>query len=165
MRVLLFSLVLFLSNTIFSQSNLQQLLEKHNEKTIPYIYAKDLKSISEDVIILDARELKEFKVSHLKEAIYTGYDNFNLKKTLKKLPKNKKSKIVVYCSLGVRSEDIAEQIKKSGYSNTFNLYGGIFEWKNNGNKVYNSQNKTTNKVHVFNKEWSVWLKKGIKVYE
>jgi len=33
----------------------------------------------------------------------------------------------VYCSLGIRSEVIAKKLKKAGYTNVFNLYGGIFE--------------------------------------
>ena len=94
-----------------------------------------------------------------------GYDNFNIKRTLKMLPSDKNTKIVVYCSLGIRSEDIAEKLKKTGYTNIYNLYGGIFEWKNQDNDVINSKGKSTNKVHTFNKEWSKWLLKGEKIYE
>ena len=32
-----------------------------------------------EAIILDAREHKEYKVSHLKNAIFVGYNNFKLK--------------------------------------------------------------------------------------
>ena len=46
-----------------------------------------------------------------------------------------------------------------------NLFGGIFEWKNNGFKVYDSINTVTENVHIFSKEWSKWLTKGEKVYE
>jgi len=52
-----------------------------------------------------------------------------------------------------------------GYKNVYNLYGGIFEYKNNGGKVVDNQNKETDKIHTYNKEWSVYLKKGIKIYE
>jgi len=71
----------------------------------------------------------------------------------------------VYCSLGIRSEDIAEKLKKAGYNNVLNLYGGIFEWKNKDFTVYNSEGTQTEKIHTFSKEWSKWLTKGIKVYE
>ena len=79
--------------------------------------------------------------------------------------KNKNSKIVVYCSLGVRSEDVAEKLKKAGYSNVYNLYGGIFEWKNNDLEVLNLNEKPTDSIHIYSKAWSKWLKKGVKVYE
>jgi predicted sulfurtransferase len=69
----------------------------------------------------------------------------------------------VYCSLGVRSEDIAETLQKAGYTNIKNLYGGIFNWKNNNLPVVNRQQKPTDSVHVYSKQWGKWLTKGIKV--
>ena len=164
MKKILF-LFLFSSFSIFSQNNLNELLKKYNTESIPYISVDSLKTMSSDFILLDAREKKEFTTSHLKNSLFVGYENFNLKKTLKKLPKEKDAKIVVYCSLGVRSEDIAEKLKKAGYTNVLNLYGGIFEWKNNGNKVFNSKDTETEKVHTCTQEWSKWLLKGEKIYE
>ena len=117
-----------------------------------------------DAILLDTRELKEYEVSHLKDALYVGYDEFNLKNTTKQL-NNKDQMIVVYCSLGVRSEDIAEQLKKEGYTNVYNLFGGIFEWKNNNHKVYDNKEEPTENVHAFSKKWSKWLLKGNKIYD
>ncbi|MFY0603777.1 MAG: rhodanese-like domain-containing protein [Flavobacteriaceae bacterium] len=156
-------LLVFVSVSVTSQNNLKKVLKKHNTESIPYISVDSLLK-TPNAILLDAREKKEFLVSHLKNATYVGYDTFSLKKTMKVLP-DKKAKIVVYCSLGVRSEDIAEKLKKAGYTNVLNLYGGIFEWKNNGNKVFDSKEKETEKVHACTKEWGKWLKKGIKVYE
>ena len=78
---------------------------------------------------------------------------------------DKNATIIVYCSVGIRSEDIAEKLQKAGYKNVFNLFGGIFEWKNKQNVVVDTNNNPTEKVHTFSKEWSKWLKKGIKVYE
>ena len=122
-----------------------------------------LNTIKNDVVLLDAREQNEYDVSHLKNAVFVGYDSFNLKKTLKKLP-NKNTKIVVYCSLGIRSEEIAEKLKKVGYTNVLNLYGGIFEWKNNNYNVFSSEGKATEKVHTFSEDWKKWLLKGEKIY-
>lgn len=156
---------LLISISSFSQKNLKQLLKKYNTESIPYISVNDLKKDTDNVILLDSREPKEFKVSHLKNATCVGYDNFDLTKTIQKLPSDKNTKIVVYCSLGIRSEDVAEQLKKAGYKNVYNLYGGIFEWKNQDNTVVNSKNKPTKKVHTFNKDWSKWLLKGEKIYE
>ncbi|MDP2540261.1 rhodanese-like domain-containing protein [Tenacibaculum discolor] len=163
MKNLIF-LIFLISVNSFSQKNLQQLLKKYNTESVPYISISELQK-EKEVILLDAREPKEFEVSHLKNAMCVGYDFFNLENTLVKLPKNKNTKIVVYCSLGIRSEDIAEKLQKEGFTNIFNLYGGIFEWKNQGNITVNLQNNPTEKVHAFNKEWSKWLHKGEKVYE
>ena len=163
MKNLIF-LIFLISVNSFSQKNLQQLLKKYNTESVPYISISELQK-EKGVILLDAREPKEFEVSHLKNAMCVGYDFFNLENTLVKLPKNKNTKIVVYCSLGIRSEDIAEKLQKEGFTNIFNLYGGIFEWKNQGNITVNLQNNPTEKVHAFNKEWSKWLHKGEKIYE
>ncbi|MBD09508.1 MAG: rhodanese [Flavobacteriaceae bacterium] len=155
---------LFLSGIIFSQESLSELLKKYNNESIPYISVQELAMQKTDAILLDTRELKEYEVSHLKDALYVGYDEFNLKNTTKQL-NNKDKMIVVYCSLGVRSEDIAEQLKKEGYTNVYNLFGGIFEWKNNNHKVYDNKEEPTENVHAFSKKWSKWLLKGNKIYD
>ena len=158
-------LFLLISATFSAQNKLDNLLKKWNKKKVPYISVDVLASQKTNTILLDAREEKEFKVSHLKNALFVGYDSFKLKETLKKLPKDKDTKIVVYCSLGIRSEIIAHKLIKEGYTNVYNLYGGIFEWKNNDFQVIDTLGNTTEKIHVFNEEWTKWLTKGEKVYE
>jgi len=157
-------LFLLISSTLFSQEKLDKLLKNFNQENIPYISVEELAMPKTDAIILDARELKEFEVSHIKGAIFVGYDDFNIDKTVAQLT-NKETKIVVYCSLGIRSENIANKLKDKGYENIFNLYGGIFEWKNSGFEVVDINEKPTEKVHAFNKNWGKWLTKGEKVYE
>lgn len=147
----------------FSQETLSNLLKQYNTNSVPYISVQELAMPKTQAIILDARELPEYEVSHLKDAIHVGYDSFDIKILENKLT-DKNELVVVYCSLGIRSEDIAEQFKKAGYTNVYNLYGGIFEWKNNGFKVYNNDGETS-KIHGFSKEWSKWLIKGECVYE
>lgn len=163
MKKLIYIFVFFISVSISGQNSLKKLLKKYNTENVSYASVEMIKS-NPNYVLLDARELKEYKVSHLKNAIHVGYDHFNLKKTIKKL-KNKNATIIVYCSVGIRSENIAEKLQKAGYKNVYNLFGGIFEWKNKENIVVDSKNQPTENVHTFNKEWSKWLKKGIKVYE
>lgn len=151
------------SITASAQNTLSQALKKLNHETVPYLKVKEIKS-KHNLIFLDAREPKEFNVSHIENAIFVGFDNFDPNKVTSAV-KDKNATIVVYCSIGVRSEQIGERLIKMGYKNVFNLYGGIFEYKNNGGKVVDNQNRETDKIHTYNKEWSVYLKKGIKVYE
>ena len=157
-------LFLLISTTITAQKKLDKLLNKWNKKNVPYISVETLALPKTNAILLDAREKKEFEVSHLENAICVGYDKFKLKETLAKLPEDKNAKIVVYCSLGIRSETVANKLIEAGYTNVFNLYGGIFEWKNANFQVVDTLGKETEKVHTFNKDWSKWLKKGQKVY-
>ena len=160
-------LILFLivSSATFGQKKLDNLLEKWNKRNVPYISVETLALPKSKVVLLDAREPEEYNVSHLKEAICVGYNKFDVNNTLSKLPKDKNTKIVVYCSLGIRSEIIADRLIKEGYTNVYNLYGGIFEWKNNDFQVVDTLGKPTEKVHAFNKSWGKWLKKGKKIYD
>ncbi len=77
---------------------------------------------------------------------------------------NKDSPIIVYCSVGYRSERVGEKLKSAGFKNVKNLYGGIFQWVNEGHPVVNKKDHWTDSVHTYNKNWSQWLTKGIKVY-
>lgn len=156
-------LFLLINSVSFSQKKLDNLLKKFNKNNVPYISVAVLATT--DAVLLDARETKEYNVSHLKNAICVGFNNFDLTKTVNQLPVDKDTKIVVYCSLGIRSEQVAHKLIKEGYTNVYNLYGGIFEWKNNDYQVIDTLGKQTKKVHTFNKNWSKWLKKGIKIYE
>ena len=168
MKKSIFYIFILLSASAFSQEKepetLSELLNKYNNRSVPYISVQELAMPKTEAIILDAREINEFNVSHLKNAIHIGYDFFEIDSVQQKLP-NKDAQIVVYCSLGIRSEIIAAKLKKSGYVNVLNLYGGIFEWKNKGFKVYDLSDKETEKVHVNNGFWGLWLTKGEKVYE
>lgn len=164
MKNKLLYICVFLSALGFSQESLDDLLKQYNTHDVPYISVEELAMPKTNAMVLDARERNEFEVSHLKDAIYVGYDHFQLQDITKQLP-DKNKPIVVYCSLGIRSEVIASKLKKAGYTNVKNLYGGIFEWKNKNFNVYNAAQKETDSIHVFSKPWSKWLKKGIKVYE
>ncbi len=164
MKKAIYYIVLLFSISVFSQESLNDLLNRLNNKAIPYISVQELAMPKTQAVILDAREKIEYDVSHIKNSFFVGYDDFNLNTVSNKI-KDKQQKIVVYCSLGVRSEDIAERLKKAGYQNVFNLYGGIFEWKNHGFDVVDENEKETESVHAFSKEWSKWLTNGIKVYE
>lgn len=139
-------------------------LNRFNTRSIPYITVEELAMPKTNAILLDARENKEFQVSHLKNAIPVGFDDFNLKETLQNLP-DKKATIVVYCTLGVRSEIIGEQLKQQGFINVLNLYGGIIEWKNKNFTVFDKDENETENIHVGNAYWSQWLLKGEKIYD
>ncbi|GAB4253855.1 MAG: hypothetical protein Kow0079_09750 [Vicingaceae bacterium] len=130
--------------------------------TVNEIYVEDINETDTNLIFLDAREKKEFEVSHIKNTYWVGYNDFNFKR-INHLPKDKK--IIVYCSVGYRSEKIAERLKKKGFKNVYNLYGGIFEWVNQGKPVYDASGKVTQNIHAYDYTWGIWLSKGNKIYD
>ncbi len=132
--------------------------------TVPLKSVEDLsKEDLSNYTILDAREQKEFNTSHIQGAICVGYNNFDIQQ-LKDIDKNKP--IVVYCSVGYRSEKIGEKLIQSGYTKVYNLFGSIFEWINQGNEIEKSSGNTTLEIHTYNQKWSRWVlnKKYKKVW-
>ena len=160
---IIFSLIFFIGTSGFSQNALDDLLKKYNSGDVAYTSVEQLRmdQLINEVIILDARESNEYNISHLKDSKFIGYDNLNLT-VLDSISRDKQ--IVVYCSVGIRSEKIARKVQNLGFGNVKNLYGGIFEWKNTGYPVYDNKGKETEKVHTFSKHWSKYLKNGEKIY-
>lgn len=115
-----------------------------------------------NVIFLDTREPEEYNVSHLPNAILFGYDNPNWK-AVDTISKDKK--VIVYCSIGVRSQNIAKELKEKGFDDVKNLYGGIFLWADQSREMVDDNNNETSKVHGYNKFWGRWVKKAETVYE
>jgi len=157
------ALIGFVCFASFGQSDFDKKLKSLYKNTVPLIQSDALvKEVSkQNVVILDTRSLEEFQISHLSGALFLDYDSFKPEKTNNI---NKNSKIIVYCSVGYRSERIGEQLIKLGFKDVSNLYGGIFDWINNGNPVVNDSGIKTDSVHTYNKEWSKWVKKGVKIY-
>ena len=129
------------------------LLKAMLSDSVPVISVKELGSNQDEFTILDAREPGEYKVSRLPGSVHVGFENFNIES----IPDmSKKSPIVVYCSVGYRSEKIGEHLTAAGFSNVRNLYGGIFEWINQGQTVVNDGG-IVSKIHPYNTFWSTWV--------
>ena len=127
----------------------------------PELLQSSLKNDSE-MVILDTREREEFGVSHIPGARYFGYENKNWK-SLAGLSKD--TEIIVYCSIGARSQNIGKELKRKGYSNVKNLYGGVFLWANQRRPLEDNRGIPTNKVHGYDKDWGKWIKNAEAVYE
>ncbi len=148
-----------------SQIGYDLMLKGMYKNTVPLIKYVELDSLMKantDIILLDTREKDEYEVSHLEGAHYVGYDYFKMKR-LDSIPRDKE--VIVYCSVGYRSERIGEKLQKKGFTNVKNLYGGIFDWVNHDRKVVNEKGGYTEKVHPYDQLWGQWLIKGTKAYE
>ncbi len=145
-----------------SESSIDNALKKYNRGSVPYIQVEELSSNLE-LLLLDTREKEEYDVSHIPGAHWVGYKTFSIDQINEIIPDTTK-RVVVYCSVGVRSEDIGELLLQNGYKDVKNLYGGIFEWKNRGLPVVDSKGRETQNVHAFSKYWSKLLTQANKVY-
>ena len=88
------------------------------------ITIEELKNkILQGAIIIDVRSNQEYREGHIKGAI--NIPEFEIKKKiLKEIPK-KNQLIVLYCQYGGRSRNAMQIMKKMGYTNLYNLYGGL----------------------------------------
>lgn len=162
MHKILFLMTCILPTAVFAQT---QTLETKKVRDVAFkndmlsIGVSDFKKLDKnDLYILDAREENEFNVSHLKNARYVGYFWFDMR-TIYDIPYG--ATIVVYCSVGNRSQQIVKKLLNEGYQCVYSLNGGIFEWVNQGNPVYKSNNVQTSEVHSYNNKLPHWLGQSI----
>jgi len=121
--------------------------------SVPVIGCEEAQKKQSEYIFLDARAHQEYQTSHIPNAIWIDYGKLDESKFSNF---NKNQSFIVYCSVGYRSEKMAEKIKKLGFTNVVNLYGSIFEWVNLGYPIVNEQG-ATNKLHTYNKKWSKYV--------
>lgn len=159
---IIFFLILFAGTLSISKGQsmpYQVLLKGLYDASFPVVKPEQISNLS-NYQVLDAREKVEYQVSHLQNALWVGHDTFNLK-AVEKLDKAKP--ILIYCTVGARSEKIGKILQKEGFSRVYNLYGGIVHWVNEGRPVF-ANGKPTLQIHTYSKPWSIWLTKGEKVY-
>ncbi|MEY8020791.1 rhodanese-like domain-containing protein [Muriicola sp. SD30] len=142
---------------------MEKIIEKLASKDIPLASVTEV-AVNPSYTRLDAREKEEFEVSHLPNAHYIGYKNFDAGKFNSLFP-DRDATYVVYCSVGIRSGKIAEELQKMGYKDVKNMSGGIFKWIEEDHPVLDADEKLTRKVHAYNRLWGLLLSKGEKVYE
>tara|TARA_S200000501_G_C20288016_1_gene510183 strand:- start:180 stop:494 length:315 start_codon:yes stop_codon:yes gene_type:complete len=84
-------------------------------------------------IILDVRTYEEFVEKSIPGAILANIlEPSEFMQVVEKLEKN--SRIFVYCRSGIRSQKACSILDQLGFKETFNLNGGILEWKKKKNK-------------------------------
>ncbi len=119
------------------------------------------KALPADTIYIDARERNEYLIGSIEEAINLGFKNPDLD-LLKLIPKNRT--LIVFCSVGLRSEKICSLLSNMGFTDVYNLYGGLFEWINCGLPVVDATGNLSKKIHGFSRFWGIWAKGVSKVY-
>ncbi len=82
----------------------------------------------DNVVILDVRTPNEYSEGHVENSVNIDYYGDNFKEELEKLDKSKT--YVVYCHSGKRSAGAADVMIGLGYTNVYNILGGIAAWEN-----------------------------------
>lgn len=155
------SLIAILSLVYFIGFSQDVRNDKFNEEliglldfSVPTISVEDAYAKRDSFLFLDSREINEYTVSHIENAVHVGFKTFGLS-LVKDIPKGQP--IIIYCSVGYRSEKIGEKLIASGFQEVHNLYGSIFEWVNCGFPIVNDQRISTDTLHTYNQSWSQWV--------
>lgn len=110
--------------------------------------------------LLDIRTAEEYAVSHLHGAIRVAPDTNDFT-FLDSLDTN--APLVVYCSVGYRSSEVARRMQQAGFTNVSNLEGAIFRWANEGRPVYRG-GRPVGQVHPNDKLWGTLLNAELRAY-
>lgn len=78
--------------------------------------------IENDAVIIDVRTGSEFASGYIDGAINIPVDNIS------NINYPKETVIIVYCASGMRSAKAAETLIDLGYTNVYNLDGGLINW-------------------------------------
>lgn len=138
-----------------------QVVDAMLEHSVPEVRPEEVSQDSA-MLFLDARERDEFEVSRIRGARYVGYLDFDLQRLE---GTDRSTPIIVYCSVGYRSEKIAKRLIDNGFSNVYNLVGGIFGWSNAQRQIVDKDGAHTNEVHGFDRLWGKWLIHADVVYD
>lgn len=105
-----------------------------------------------DVRLIDVREPAEFAVSRLPGAIHEQ----DPQRIAALAEVNPGRTIVVYCSVGYRSAEVAKRLHQRGHGNVRNLRGSIFAWANRGLPLVGPDGPT-DEVHPYDAHWGQLL--------
>ena len=82
------------------------------------------------VITLDVRTPGEFAEGHVEGARLIDFQSGNFENEIAALDKN--ATYAVYCRSGNRSGQAVKTMQDAGFTNVFNMNGGVIDWANAG---------------------------------
>ena len=131
---------------------------------VPQITTADLADLlvdpARDVVLIDARDAREFAVSHLRGAERaTSIDRAAA--IVAAAPDD--ATLVAYCSVGYRSAALVAALHDRGSRTVYNLRGSIFRWANENRPVYRGTDRV-NHVHPFDDAWGALLRDELHAY-
>jgi rhodanese-related sulfurtransferase len=87
------------------------------------------------IITLDVRTPGEFNEGHIDGALLIDFQSGNFENEIASLDKSKT--YAVYCRSGNRSGEAVKVMRDAGFTNLYNLNGGVIDWANAGLPLVN----------------------------
>src|SRR3989344_1499919 len=95
-------------------------------------WKKMLEARDEDTLVLDVRNDYEWKVGHFEGAELPALETFRefpqYAKQLKESRDPKKTKVLMYCTGGIRCEFYSAVMKREGFEQVYQLDGGVIQY-------------------------------------
>lgn len=112
---------------------------KKRQSKAKIVTAEDMQSLLQldSVQLIDVRTPKEFKKGHIENALNINFFAPTFADDIKALDKEKP--VILYCRSGKRSTKSAKIFHESGFTDLYNLEGGIIKWKAEGFEVKKSE--------------------------
>lgn len=82
---------------------------------------------SEDALVIDVREAKDFKAGHIVDSINVPL--IKIDSEIKNLEKYKSRVLIVVCQLGQHSGQAVRKLESAGFEKVSRLSGGISAWR------------------------------------
>ncbi|MCF6132351.1 rhodanese-like domain-containing protein [Flavobacterium wongokense] len=120
-------------------------------------YAEKL-SVTENPQLLDVRTPEEYNSGHIGNAANINWNGDDFVAQTGKLDKSKP--VFVYCKVGGRSANAADKLAELGFTEIYNLEGGIMKWKAADASVSKPSDKI---IGMCDQEYGELLKSGDKV--
>ena len=134
---------------------------------VQHVDTQNVSDRADDVIVVDARRLDEYEVSHLPNAkrLHFMSSDQDLEQFVDEFVRNGGSKdVVCYCSLGYRSAILTDRLNQiakrqgiGGNVRVLNMEGSIFKWANENRPLFNGSGHSTSQVHPFSYLFSWFL--------
>lgn len=117
---------------------------KKGEHVSPKDWKEMLENKDENTVVLDVRNSYEWKVGHFTDAELFPCETFReFPEYTEKLQKNndpKKTKVMMYCTGGIRCEYYSAYLREKGFENIYQLDGGVIQYgKKMGTKHWEGQ--------------------------
>jgi UPF0176 protein len=107
-------------------------LTARGEPIEPVVWKEMLAAKDENTLVLDVRNDYEWKVGHFEGAELPKLESFrqfpDYAKRLKEERDPKKTKVMMYCTGGIRCEFYSAVMKKEGFEHVYQLEGGVIQY-------------------------------------
>ncbi len=93
----------------------------------------------QDAVVVDVRPTADYAKGHIINSINIPMNGFS--KQIASLEKHKSQPVIISCRSGAQSSQASKQLRKNGFTDVYNLRGGILAWQSANLPITRKKNK------------------------